>query len=84
MALTIESIYIRRMVSLQVQALYEKCNLFAFSPYFKDTAINIEITSLAGGACRIFARVGDERAQRASEISETNNECESSVQAPCP
>ena len=54
-----------------------------FSPYFKDTAINIEITSLAGGAYGIFARVGDdERAQRASEISETNNECENSVQAP--
>ena len=26
----------------------------------------------------------NERVQRASEISDTNNECENSVQAPCP
>ena len=43
----------------------------------------IEITSWAGGAYGIFARVSDV-SERASEISDTNNECENSVQAPCP
>ena len=43
-----------------------------------------------GRANGIFAPAGDvseiERAsaQRASEFSDTNNECENSVQAPCP
>ena len=43
-----------------------------------------------GRAYGIFAPAGDvseiERAsaQRASEFSDTNNECENSVQAPCP
>ena len=45
----------------------------------------IEITSWAGGAYGIFAQVGDvSEIERASEISDTNNECENSVQARSP
>ena len=51
----------------------------------------IEITSWAGKGARtgfshelVMYQKSNERAQRASEISDTNNECENSVQAPCP
>jgi len=57
MALTIESIYIRRMLSLQVKALCENYNLLAFFAIFllavrKETAINVVIN--AGGAGRLL------------------------------
>ena len=49
----------------------------------------LEITSWAGARTGfshelVMYQKSNERAQRASEISDTNNECENSVQAPCP